>query len=752
MTNVYTFIPRHELNHEKNLAEFIELVSQLPPLNERYDYRSNYWVGVGNFSVFGVSNHDRDPANVLNASLLPFAKAYIVYGNTTKSGINSKFYAMRAINAACVKQYGFVDVTKLTGVDFDNAAQIAKASLGAGAAYQAGAALKNLLGFLIDNKMISPFVWKNPIRKLKDNPVGDEADKRRQQKMPDDNALMALAKISAAKTEDLTPRDIFTVSTMTLLFSAPARGSEPFYLSADCLHSEKMKANRALELGLAKEDIEHLLRKQSSVDDDAFFKFDFDEEIVLKGLRWFSGKSYGHGNKWLPTVMIDSVVAAVERLQAQSSDARAFAKLLEKSSDFPRHKLCPDVAEDELLTMDDAALALGLDLSAYENKFKKNTSRNQFLKRKKVECKDYAVSLRDLNKVVRRDLPEGFPFVPFKKGEGKVNLKWSQALYAGFSNQLDSKKATIYTELSMATINTLNEDLAPSKKVNRVTGETSAGTLSVFQRWGYGDLSMTSHQLRHMLDTMAAVNGMDGEMRAKWAQRSDPKHNRYYDHTTPEEYGADFIEDRENELATQEQSSSTQIQVQIATPRTIQELNTKASLSAHTTEFGMCITSYLSEPCTKYRDCINCNEHVCIKGDDGKCERIRQRLEREKKLLKQDKKAVDDGVQGAEQWYQRRKLTTDRCAQLLAMMEDPNIEDGALIKLANVEDVTQLDRALEANGKKRLPEITNFKRIEAVSINALIGKDCEELASVGMDMFDDLDDLDDLDYMLDGEG
>ncbi len=535
MTNVFTFTPRHELNHDKNLGEFIELVNKLPLLNEKYDYHSNYWAGVGNFTNFGVSNQDRDPANVLNASLLPFAKAYIVYGGSTKSGISSKFYAMRAINAACVKQYGSVDVTKLTGVDFDNAAQIAKASLGAGAAYQAGAALKNLLGFLIDNKMISPFVWKNPIRKPKDNPVGDEADKRRQQKMPDDNALMALAKISAAKTEDLSPRDIFTVSTMTLLFSAPARGSEPYYLSADCLHSEKMKANRALELGLVKEDIEHLLSKQSSADDDAYFKFDFDEEIVLKGLRWFSGKSYGHGNKWLPTVMIDSVVTAVERLQAQSSDARAFAKLLENSSDFPRHKLCPDVTEDELLTMDEAALALGLDLSTYEKKAQKSTSRNQLLKRKKVECKDYAVSLRDLNKVVRRDLPEGFPFVPFKKGEGKVKLKWSQALYAGFANQLDSKKASIYTELSMATINTLNEDLAPSKKVNRVTGEPSAGALSVFQRWGYGDLSMTSHQLRHMLDTMAAVNGMDGEMRAKWAQRSDPKHNRYYDHTTTEE-------------------------------------------------------------------------------------------------------------------------------------------------------------------------------------------------------------------------
>ena len=88
----------------------------------------------------------------------------------------------------------------------------------------------------------------------------------------------------------------------------------------------------------------------------------------------------------------------------------------------------------------------------------------------------------------------------------------------------------------------------------------------------------------------------------------------------------------------------------------------KASLKSalYTTEFGMCITSYLSEPCTKYRDCINCNEHVCTKGDDGKCERIRLRLKREKKLLEQDKKAVDANVQGAEQWYQRRALTTER--------------------------------------------------------------------------------------------
>ena len=741
MSNVLTFTPRHELEYIQNRQDFIDQCNKLPPLNNKYDFDSNYWSGVGNFTVFGISSKDRDPANVLAASLLPFAKAYIVYGASTKAGLDVKFKALRAINAVLVGEGGSKDLSLLAARDFDQAALIARNSLGAGAAYQAGRGLKNLLTFLIENKMLSAFAWKSPLKKPVHNSTGDEADEARQKKMPDENALMALARISASKTEDLSPRDIFTTSTMTLLLSAPARGTEPLYLRFDCIHKEEMKVIRAMTLGLSKEEIGSLVTKEMSESSSNPVFLKDDDEIELKGLRWFSGKGYGHENKWLPTVMSESVTIAVKRLKAQSHDARAFARLLEESPNFPRHPLCPNVPEDQLLTMDEVVLALGLDLSLYDTQKQLSTSRNQLLKRKGIERKDHQMSLRDLNKIVRRDLPEGFPFIPFNKGEDKVQLKWSDALYAGFSHGLDTKRSTILTELSIPTINTLNEDLAPTKKKNRATGEASTGSLSIFQRWNLGDLSVTSHQLRHMLDTMAAVNGMDGEMRAKWAQRSDPKHNRYYDHTTPEEYGADFIEDRENALSTQKQEPSTQVQVQIATPRTIQELNTKASLTAHTTEFGMCVTSYLSEPCTKYRDCINCNEHVCVKGDDGKCERIRQRLVREQKLLRQDKKAVDDGVPGAKQWHQRRQLTTERCEQLLRMMDDPSIEEGALIKLSNVEDVTQLDRALAANGRKCLPDIINFKRVESVSVDALIRIDR------GVDD-DDLSDLDELEYMM----
>lgn len=776
MTEFFIFKPKHELEHEKNLQEFLEFSRKLPSLNDKYDYESGYWDGVGNFTVFGANSRKRDAESLFDPSFMPFAKAYIVYLGGGKSAIDTRFKALRAIYASRISFDGSVDIniTKLTASDFNNAVNAARKALGPGAAYQAGRGLANLLTFLIEHNLISRFTWKNPIGKPSDNAVDD--DENRQKKMPDDNALMALARIASFDSSELSARDIFTTSTIALLFSAPNRGSEPLYLQNDCIVSATMSAKKALDLGLSEEDVKALIAEatkteknfselslnntnasKESNDSESYW----DTEITLKGLKWYSGKGYGYENKWLPTVMYQAVEQSVERLKVQSKDARNFTKLLEDSPSFPRHKLCPDVPEDQLLTMNEVALALGLDLSSYgdlsdtKNLTKMRTGRNQLLKRKGIERKDYVINLVNLNKIVRDSLPEDFPYIPFKKGDG-IKVKWSQSIYANFSNGLDSRKSTIYTELQIPTINTLNEDLAPTKKKNRTTGELASGVLSIFQRWGYGDLVITSHQLRHMLDTMAAINGMDGEMRAKWAMRSDPTHNRYYDHTTYEEYGEDFIESRESKLAlssinSQSLNKDNQVQLQVATPRTLQELNTKASLSAHVTEFGMCITSYMSEPCTKYRDCLNCDEQVCVKGDDVKLARIKQRIKHEKKLLEMDRKAVDEGIQGAVQIYERRLLTVKRGEQLIQMMEDPEIEDGSLVKLSNLESDSLLDRAMDINGKKRLPDLINYRRtnsIEKVSLDEMIMSNPSISSSINTSAEEEMS-LEDLDEMND---
>lgn len=203
-------------------------------------------------------------------------------------------------------------------------------------------------------------------------------------------------------------------------------------------------------------------------------------------------------------------------------------------------------------------------------------------------------------------------------------------------------------------------------------------------------LELRSHQPRHLLDTIASVNGMSDVLRSKWAARADPKHNKYYDHTSEEEYNHDWLEEQSSQdlVTSDEMRALFKIQISRGDSRSLQEFNTLTSLASHITEFGECRLSYIDQPCLKYRDCINCNDHVCIKGNKEKLSRLEDKYKREKLLLKGDKKAVDENVNGAMQWYQRRQLTVARSEELLQWLKNPEVKDGDRIKLADVTDIS----------------------------------------------------------------
>lgn len=724
MTDAHIFVPKNKANKKKNLEEFILFVERyFPPINNNL-YQSNYWSRACNFTKFGVSSRTRSKDTLLHPSIIRFAKAYITYSQTLNRTQNvNEIYAFRALDLSLEKNANGIDFTSLTPADFERSLQISRQFVAPGVVYIIGRMLQNLHIFLKDKCIIDNYIWTNP--QSKDpycSTASDEANRRRQEKMPEEQTLLALASIFSQPTEMLSARDIFTTSSVALLLSAPGRGSELFYLQNDCLYKEKMTVKRALECGFSREELQRILEFRSPFSDNSkeFFLADSydtnfshtskdkaviqdDDVIELMGIRWFSGKGYGYANKWIPTAMVPVVERAVERLKMISASAREFAKKLEESSDFPRHPLCPDVNEDALLTMSEVVAALGFDISKLNIK-QTGVSSRQFLKRKGIILQDYVVSLRDLNKIIRKDLNKEFPYVPYSNPLNDVQLRWSEALYTGYSHIYALKRTQISTELWMATINTLAQDLGSSHN-NANYKIPKNPTKTIFERWGYGNLSLRSHQLRHMLNTMALVNGMSEMAIAKWAQRADSRHNQYYDHTTPDEYGEDFAQSQDIENFLPE----VVVDVLISTPKTIQELKTKASLTAHTTEFGMCISSYLSEPCGKYRDCINCNEHVLLKGDSIKCERLRHKLKMEEGLLLKDQKAVDNGVPGAAQWLARRILTVERCREVLRLLTSPEIRDGSLVKL-DIQDYSLLDRAMIANNKKTLPRVINYMR------------------------------------------
>ena len=404
--------------------------------------------------------------------------------------------------------------------------------------------------------------------------------------------------------------------------------------------------------------------------------------------------------------MIPTVQLAIKRLKKISEKARLFASLLENSDKFPRHELCPEVSDEQLLTKKQVLQALGFDESNYSDTTTARTSGNQFLAVRGLERKNNIYSLNDLNELIRSRLPEGFPYVPFQVGAG-IEIKWSEALFCCFANQFHTQKPTVTTELWMPHIDTLNEDLSPTKK-KKIGRDELGNVQSIFQRWGYGDYSVTTHQFRHLLNTIANTNGMDSMLLAKWSGRADMKQNRVYDHTSVEDRNYSLIEMQKNEVGTVNTDST--FTFQIATPRTLQELNTKTTLSMHTTEFGFCTHSYIDEPCLKYRNCLNCTEHVCIKGDEEKKKRLQDRLRKEKILWAKDKEAVSKNVTGATVWLQTRELTIKRCEQMITLMDDPNIPDGTPLSLPLSEDVTHLDLAYQKAGRKRIPVIENTQR------------------------------------------
>ena len=117
-------------------------------------------------------------------------------------------------------------------------------------------------------------------------------------------------------------------------------------------------------------------------------------------------------------------------------------------------------------------------------------------------------------------------------------------------------------------------------------------------------------------------------------------------------------------------------QIAAKIPMTRQEFNTLAMPTAHVTEFGFCIHDYTMSPCQRFRDCINCTEQVCIKGD-RRVDRLKERLAFVERLLNKAAQEMEDGTAGADRWYEIHDSTRQRLHELIGIMEDPVIGQKA---------------------------------------------------------------------------
>jgi hypothetical protein len=81
-------------------------------------------------------------------------------------------------------------------------------------------------------------------------------------------------------------------------------------------------------------------------------------------------------------------------------------------------------------------------------------------------------------------------------------------------------------------------------------------------------------------------------------------------------------------------------------------------------------------------DCLNCDEHLCLKGDKVRNANLRQWRDETKALLEHSKAAESDGIEGADRWTQHQTRTLTRVEQIIEVYEDPTVPNGAVIQPA----------------------------------------------------------------------
>jgi hypothetical protein len=639
MSNVFVFVPQQALGTQQNLARFIASCrSELTIFGPNFSWEDNNWTGGVGFYNVAQGRASRDPSLTLQQPFLDFAKAYFRYRQTHKPNRHhAEMRALRCVERALLQTTGAADPTAIDESVLDVAAQVAREHYSN--AYAAGREIAALAKFLTAHELtVSSLDWKNPIRRPSDSTrTGAEAKKKREAKLPSQEILDAIADIFAEDPVD--DQEIFVTSTVAILLCAPSRIGEIIELTSDCEVQERKR-----------------------------------DGSIAYGWRFRPKKGGAPMIKWIPDVMVEIAKEAIARVRRITQPARDLAEWLETDGGLP-----PSIAQlfdgADTLKLEPVRALAGNNLPGGV----------PFRLADGMHVVDIADLLSSLRAAIREEYPN-FPWI-----DDSSTTKWSELLYCFSRNQLNSQKLTLPLRLwrpdGAALNNRLGSPHKPQASIFARRGITGQG-----QR----PLRVTSHMFRHLLATIANRGGLSTVEIARWRGSKDIRQNRAYDQRSEYELAAMI---RSNDPALIRASSEIEIaeRIKMALPVTTEEFNTLEKTTAHITEIGFCLHDFVMAPCQRFRDCINCTEQVCVKGD-RRLSGLREQLALVEEQLEAAEEGAAEGLYGADPWTHIQRQTRDRLIGLIELMEDPSVPDGSVIRLANSYEFSTARRALRQRG------------------------------------------------------
>lgn len=469
---------------EESKNEFIIKAKALAATQLHFDWDNVSWGRGVTFYKYSSRNCKKEHKRNLSFEFCEFVKAYVYSFHLDNSNKAQEVVkAFRLIEIALLKFSDKAEITKLTHAILDEVILEAYQLFIPATVQKIYKEIKVINDFLCNKEIISIHVKTWCFKLEKDNDSdrkpNQSAGDDKNPKLPDLRVVEFIGKVF--RSEHKSPRDIFTTSIFALLLCAPSRITEVMNLNDDCL-----------------------------------IKIIDSNGVERHGLRFFAVKGFGYSIKWIPDSMVSVAQEAISRLKALGVNANTISVII-SNGEVNLYKKLNKKPFDPMIITD--LKKLGFDYKLV-NLSKECTAFIKKLDKGEVSVKFF------WNYINKKDVKKDF--------SGMTNSHYAKGKLVALNyNQLNAVKGDdIFTSIK-GTKNLIKNEFL-SKVKERI------GYLNIFERNKFENnnlepLTFNSHQLRHLLNTLAQRTKLSEIEIAFWSGRKNINHNYNYNHVTEDE-------------------------------------------------------------------------------------------------------------------------------------------------------------------------------------------------------------------------
>jgi len=639
---------------KKNLVTFIDKAKGNFPF-EGVSWSENSWDitsfnpkrGLGKrktlIHFFSRSADNRYPSNTpMHIQFIDFAKA--IFSETIRIKRPKDpfrvLYGLRYIEKALIDQSLEPCITNLTNDVLDRLVTLVEQD--SGRPWYVVNNVERLVG-IIENKRLSTesLSWVNPV------PFGNPPRNDRTSRNEDNTirlpSIRAICELGCIHNESIAVNDKVITSFVALAMFAPSRSCEILTLPVRCITSGQSL------------------------------------EGSIMGIAWHPAKYGPPLTKY--AVSDESEELAIDvvcYLTTLGENARTAAKWYRENPG----KLYLPAAFEHLrnlpITLREASLILGRECY-----IKPNNAHRYGLIGTKTSTKDAARTLEKkrkhaslyyfegLEQWVTNNFPTNFPIL-----DHETKLYWDEALFVLPRNILRTDAAICYNVPDIFDATAINNQLGGFTKKSIFTRNQKFDQMNA-------PYKVTTHQFRHLLNTLAESKYLSQELIAFWSGRKSPGQNEWYNHLPQEAYIEAYVK-------LGEEGPNLEVHGPLVDKANSMALNNAISYedamkielgSIQVTEYGLCRHQFALTPCLKDKNCSGCGEFAFVKGDETSRKSASVQLSIFKKAVTLCLKGVADNLPGATRWLAFNQDKLDRWQFVMDIHNDDNIPEKTLISL-----------------------------------------------------------------------